>query len=148
MADPITFDDVLARLDALESGLTLQQLPLEPLKTFLENDWQPDSGLLLQPKSVTPDLLASNVLPGRGVGTLTWAGVTSRSNFLTVPHGLGVVPANIQITHRRQTGFVTVDITVDDPAPDATNFTVSGITQNASVPGAGATSTFYWAAWV
>jgi hypothetical protein len=50
--------DVLDRLDALESGLTLQQLPLEPLKTFLESDWQPDSGLLLQPASIGTDLLA------------------------------------------------------------------------------------------
>lgn len=59
-----TFDpqDVLARLDALESGLDISQLPLRALMNTLETNWQPDSGVLLQPKSIGADKLVDSVL--------------------------------------------------------------------------------------
>lgn len=108
-----TFDpqDVLARLDALESGLDISQLPLRALMNTLETNWQPDSSTLLQPASIGSDLLepgavtaialdpAALILRGtRGVQALSWASGAALSSVATVTHGAGATPNDVQAT--------------------------------------------------
>lgn len=56
--DPTNLADRLAVLEARLASLKLADLPLAALQRKLENDWQPDGSVLLQPYSITQDQLA------------------------------------------------------------------------------------------
>lgn len=103
--------DVTDRLDKIEAALALNQLPpsLEILKRKLESTWQPDAAVLLQPGSITPELIASAINIGNVPIALrggTFAGTTSASGELvaTVPHGLGRIPTAVTATPNSASG--------------------------------------------
>lgn len=53
------YEELLERLEALENrAIVLTDLPLASLQTKLENDWQPNPGVLLPPASITGSSLA------------------------------------------------------------------------------------------
>lgn len=50
-----TFDELVDRIEALErKQITVRDLPFQGMIDRLEQDWRPDSDLLIQPKSVGP----------------------------------------------------------------------------------------------
>jgi hypothetical protein len=58
--DPMpTFAEAIERLEKVEKKqITVNDLPIGPLQTKLENDWQPSPGVLLPPASIGSSLLA------------------------------------------------------------------------------------------
>ena len=83
MSDPTNFAERIAALEARISDLQLGDLPLAALQRKLENDWQPDAAVLLQPNSITSDQLAS------GAALLSnSSGVTRTVKFLKLT-GIG-----------------------------------------------------------
>lgn len=95
--------DITDRLDALEAALAGNQLPntLAILQRKLEQTWQPDASILLQPGSITPELIASafNIGPAAssmrfGTQTLAFTASTN-SAAATVTHGLDKTPSVI-----------------------------------------------------
>lgn len=49
--------------------LAVSDLPVAGLQIKLEQDWQPEAGVLLQPGSITPDMLGETRGQGTAVGT-------------------------------------------------------------------------------
>ncbi len=61
------FDELLARVEALETrGITVDDIPIVDLQRRLEQKWTPDASILLQPYSITSDLLDTQL----GIGNL------------------------------------------------------------------------------
>lgn len=51
--------DLIARVETLEQRkLGLSDIPLATLQRKLENDWQPDANVLIQPRSITAEQIA------------------------------------------------------------------------------------------
>ncbi len=97
MAATPTYDELLARIVALENReITVDDLPVTPLQRRLEQKWQPDASLLLQPYSITSDLLDATLRGAAGggalAGKLTFQGETTQT--LT---GLSVNTAGLYI---------------------------------------------------
>ena len=124
------------RMRALEARETV--LPWSQLMRKLEQSWQPDAESLLAPGSITIDALSSALT--FGVNTVVWAGVLTTTNVLTVLHGLGRQPTNIQITSANNNTHVAYsNITL-------TSFDVTGRTVDGSVPAAAVAVNFSWEA--
>lgn len=77
MTDPTTFDDRLAALEDRLGDLQLGDLPLAALQRKMENDWQPDASVLLQPKSINGDQLQDGLLPVEGSVVVTMAAIAA-----------------------------------------------------------------------
>jgi hypothetical protein len=139
--DP-TFADRLAALEGRIGALTLDDLPLGPLQRKLENDWQPDSAVLLQPNSITLDQLASGLKLAVGKSTAVFTASTD-SATVTVKHSLGVVPLAAG-------GFSAVGAVGgfgDIPAFHSFNLTNTSFDVNARKPLASTVNVdFYWLA--
>lgn len=79
-----------------------------------------------------------------GASTLTWGGVTAKSNVLTVTHNLGATPTKVLATQSGGTAPAFFVIFAWGNA-GGTTFDIVGAPP-AGVPGAGATATFSWTA--
>lgn len=124
---------------ALDSGTELEQTVRQLLDRLGHS--KPDRGVA--DGSVSLAKLAGLKF---GSASVTFGGASTRSNALTVPHGLGEVPGGVFAFGRRPAGTPSLNWSADDPAPDATNFTVAAITSDGTTPVAGTTRLFYWLA--
>lgn len=88
MADPfkelrpvgteVSFEDVIARVERLESQkLGLRDLPITDLQNRLEQEWQPDGAVLLQPGTVGPESLAQVYLKTAVLGDTIVQGIVA-----------------------------------------------------------------------
>lgn len=136
--------DLAERLDALEAklnSLKLDDLPLAAIQRKLENDWQPDGNVLLQPNSITRDQLASGLKLAVGTGTLAFVASTD-SATLTVKHKLGLVPIAAGAIATSSAGAFG-----DIPAYNTFNLTNTSFDINARKPVASTVNVpFYWIA--
>lgn len=158
-----TYAELIARIEALEAGPSLDQLPLAALQRKLETDWQPESSALLLPKSIGSDLLtdaattkaklapdalsaflkllvAADLKLAHGSDAVQWNGGTG-SNVRVVSHGLGVTPLRVKLTWNQDLGQVG---SLFCSARDATTFSVVG--RAAGGVGSGGTTGFDWEA--
>jgi hypothetical protein len=137
------------RLKALDTKTpALGDLPMAALQRKLENDWQPDGSVLLQPGSVTFDAVDLSILGvtgqqakrklALGTSTATWPG-GGATGAGTITHGLGVVPIVVFYGSRNAL------IEYESNSRDATNIGVTGyVTSNVAF--GPATLTFDWMA--
>jgi hypothetical protein len=89
--DP-TFEDRIAELEARITSLQLGDLPLAALQRKLENDWQPDANVLLQPNSITGDQIAARTVAMADVAQpLVWGEVTGAGVLGATGGGVSVV---------------------------------------------------------
>lgn len=79
-----------------------------------------------------------------GTDSVTWPGATPSSDATTIAHGLGVVPASIQLTNIATTN--TVLQVVGGVTTTTTQFQVSATTRDGTSPPAATTRSFYWQA--
>jgi hypothetical protein len=145
--------DVTDRLDVIEATLAANQIPasMAALMRKLEQGWQPDAAVLLQPGSITPELLAPAIDTGRrlvirsGTQTLTWGGASVFSDFPAVTHGVGGTPDHVWVSaNGGLTGSKRVIVTAYGYT--ATQFTVDGLTDDRSTPAAATTLDVRWTA--
>lgn len=80
MSSDLTIEERVAALE--QRDITLGDLPLAALQRRLEQRWQPDSAILLEPASVTSSLLATDVRPR--VGVVSGAGAKTMGTGFTV----------------------------------------------------------------
>lgn len=91
------FNDIANRLAAVEDALDnlpLDSLPLAALQRKLENDWQPDASVLLQPHSITADQLAGGVIPQTVDSGWIAVNNTTNTNYGWA-HGLALAVADL-----------------------------------------------------
>jgi hypothetical protein len=84
------FDELVARVATLEAHtITVEDLPMKPLQRKLEQSWQPDASLLLQPGSVTETVTGLRIVASE----VNAAGGTARfyttTDFSSVRNGVG-----------------------------------------------------------
>ncbi|MGZ6854888.1 MAG: hypothetical protein ACXVGC_12640 [Mycobacteriaceae bacterium] len=82
------FTDRIAALEDRLANLTLGDLPLAALQRKLENDWQPDAAVLLQPNSISSDQLQAGILPVVGTVTVTMAALAAGGTAIGTASGL------------------------------------------------------------
>jgi hypothetical protein len=130
------FDDLRARLAALE-GTDLPDT-WSRLKRKLEQDWQPDANTLLAGGSIGIDDLSAALT--FGIDAVVWGGASRLTAVLTVLHGLGRQPTNIQLSSSSSnTHLAWSNLT-------PTSFDVTGNTIDGTSPAAATTRDFSWEA--
>jgi hypothetical protein len=126
------FDELVARVALLEKRIIgIDDLPLAPLKRTLEQSWQPDGSVLVQPKSVTGDSLGRGTLISGEPRLRLVRGAVSAAGALAIGSGFTVV--------RTAVGTYTVTFTPTMKATPVLAFGVGlagpfgiGVTANAA----------------
>lgn len=125
------FDDLLARVAALETGtIGLDDLPIAQLQRRLEQQWLGDAIHTVAPQNWRV-----------GVATVTWPGGAPDSTATVVSHGLDSVPTIVLATPDRT--MWTSAIAGDR---NTTTFKVDARTLDGTSPAAASTQSIYWLA--
>lgn len=132
-------EDLQALVGKRGDTLPLSHLPFAQLRRKLEQEWQPSAASILEPGSITIDLLSGALT--FGIGTVTWPGGTRLSSILTVAHGLGRTPTIVQLTSNNED-----NITLQFNTLSPTGFLARANTVDGSFPLAGTARTFAWLA--
>ncbi len=115
-----SLQELETRIAALEADkIRVKDLPLAALQRQLEQDWQPDAGILLADGSAHLALIGDIEV---GVATLSF--VAAGSANVTVQHGLKVVPTKVFVTQINSGGPAPMLLVVDTIT--ATSFRISG----------------------